>query len=189
LAEKEMCMIQLYENPGWGSAIVELQLAFYGMPYRLIPVGNLFEDPDARATLAKVNPQVQVPTLVLPDGQVITQSAAITLLLADLAQSEALVPPPHAPERAAFLRWLIFIVAAIYPGFFYADVPGRFVPVDQSDAFKAKVVEHLQSSWREIEAETARHGGPFFLGKRMTAIDFFLACMVHWRPGQDWFQA
>ena len=29
-------MIRLYENPGWGSAIVELQLLFYGMPHELV---------------------------------------------------------------------------------------------------------------------------------------------------------
>jgi glutathione S-transferase len=23
----------------------------------------------------------------------------------------------------------------------------------------------------------------------MTAIDFYLACMVHWKPQEDWFKA
>jgi hypothetical protein len=32
-----------------------------------------------------------------------------------------------APERAKFLRWLVFIVANIYPTFTYADDPSRFV--------------------------------------------------------------
>ncbi len=30
----------LYENAGWGSAIVEAQLAVCGLPYRLIPAGG-----------------------------------------------------------------------------------------------------------------------------------------------------
>ena len=85
-------MIRLYENPGWGSAIVELQLAFYGLPYQLITVGNVHQDPVARAALGKVNPLIQVPTMVLENGEVMTESAAMSLLLADIAKSDALVP-------------------------------------------------------------------------------------------------
>ena len=54
-------MIQLYENPGWGSAIVELQLAFYGLPYALITAGNVPQGPVARAALDRVNPLTRVP--------------------------------------------------------------------------------------------------------------------------------
>ncbi|MGV8985525.1 MAG: glutathione S-transferase family protein [Cypionkella sp.] len=182
-------MIQLYENPGWGSAIVELQLAFYGLPYTLVPAGNVFKDPAARAALGKINPLIQVPTMVLPNGEVMTESAAITLLLADLAKSDALVPKALAKDRAAFLRWLVFLVASIYPSFAFADAPERFVPGPGGEAYVLKVLEHRKTMWTVVEAECARRGGSFFLGKRMTAIDFFLACMVHWRPKEDWFKA
>ena len=56
--------------------------------------------------------------------------AAITLLLADIAGNDSLVPAPGAPERGKFLRWLVFIVANIYPTFTYADDPSRFVSVN-----------------------------------------------------------
>lgn len=180
--------MRLFENPGWGSAIVEVQLAFYAMPVELVTAGDLFEDVAAREALARVNPLMQVPALVLPDGQVMTESAAITLLLADMAGSEGLVPGSGAPERAAFLRWLIFIVAAIYPSFAYGDMPERFVPEGQGEAFQARVIEHRKAMWRVMEAETATRGGPWFLGPRMTAIDLYLGCMVHWRPREDWFR-
>ncbi|MBI1170901.1 glutathione S-transferase [bacterium] len=182
-------MIQLYENPGWGSAIVELQLAFYGLPYSLITAGNVHQDPIARAALGRVNPLIQVPTMVLPNGEVMTESAAMTLLLADLAKSDALVPRARAKDRAAFFRWLIFLVASIYPSFVYSDAPERFVPGNGGETYQLNVIEHRKSMWKVMEAECARRGGPFFLGKRMTAIDFFLACMVHWRPREDWFKA
>jgi GST-like protein len=181
-------MITLYENPGWGSAIVELQLAFYGLPHRLITAGNVHQDPGARAALGRVNPLIQVPTMVLPDGEVMTESAAMTLLLADLAGSDALVPKALAPERAAFLRWLIFLVASIYPSFVYSDAPERFVPGNGGEAYQTKVIDHRKTMWKVMEAECTRRGGPHFLGARLTAIDFFLACMVHWRPKEAWFK-
>ena len=182
-------MIRLYENPGWGSAIVELQLVFYGMPHELVAAGEIYDDPAARAALSVINPLIQVPTVILADGQVMTESAALTLYLADLAEGEALVPGPAAPERAEFLRWLIFLVAAIYPSFAYADVPERFVPEAEGEAFTARVIAHRQAMWLVMEDEAAKRGGPWFLGARMTAIDLYLACMVHWRPRQDWFRA
>ena len=114
-------MYRLFGRKGWGSAIVESQLAWYGLPYRLEEVGDLFASEEARRELARVNPVVQLPTLELPDGTVMTESAAITLHLADVTGSHDLVPPPGDPARPRFLRWLVFLVANIYPTFTYAD--------------------------------------------------------------------
>ncbi|WP_431297539.1 glutathione S-transferase family protein [Tabrizicola sp. BL-A-41-H6] len=175
----------LYENPGWGSAIIEAQLAVYGMPVRLVPAGGT-SDPDAVArAMAGVNPLGQVPALVLPGGAVMTETAAMTLHMADLARSDVLVPGPEAAERAAFLRWLVFLVAAVYPSFAYGDVPTRFVPEAGAEAFQARVIEHRKAMWRVMEAAAV---GPWFLGARFSAIDVYLAVMTRWRPGQAWFQ-
>jgi GST-like protein len=175
----------LWQNPGWGSAIVEVQAAFYGLPLRLEAVGDLFEDAAARARLAKVNPLCQIPTMLLPGGAVMTESAAITLYLADLTGSEALVPGPAAAERAAFLRWLVFLVAAIYPTFIFGDMPERYVAPDQAENLQTRMIEERQRLWLVVEAAASE--GPWFLGSRFSALDIYLACMVNWRPGQDWF--
>jgi GST-like protein len=182
-------MLTLYENPGWGSAIVEAQLAFYGLAHRLVTAGDVYDDAGARAALGVINPLIQIPALVLADGQVMTESAAMTLYLADLARSDALVPGPGAAERAAFLRWLIFLVAAVYPTFTFGDVPERFVPKAEAVAYKARVDAVRMADYRVMEAEAAARGGPWFLGARMTAIDVYLMVMVHWRPRQAWFDA
>jgi len=87
----------LYGRAGWGSTIVEAQLVWYELPFKFEPLGDLFKSPEARAKLEKVNPLAQVPTLVLPDGSVMSESAAITLLLADITGDDSLVPGPGAP--------------------------------------------------------------------------------------------
>ena len=74
---------RLHGRPGWGSAIVEAQLAWLGLAFDDVEVGDLFESEDARRRLRGLNPVAQVPTLELPDGSVLTESAAITLHLAD----------------------------------------------------------------------------------------------------------
>ena len=180
-------MYRLYARAGWGSALVETQLALYGLDYKLADVGDLFTDAAAQQALAPANPITQIPTLILPDGAVMTESAAITLLLADVTGRDDLVPGPPAPERARFLRWLVFMVANIYPTFTYADAPARFVADEAArPGFRASVDDYAKRLWRIMEAEAV---GPWFLGERFSAIDIFIATMTRWRPNRPWFMA
>lgn len=180
-------MHTLFARPGWGSAIVELQLEWYGLPYRIEEVGDLFGSAAARAQLARMNGVAQVPTLLMPDGTVMTESAAITLLLGDAGGARSLVPAAGDPARAGFLRWLVFTVANIYPTFTYADLPGRFVPQDAAQrGFRAQVDSHAGRLWGMLEDAA---GAPWFCGARMTAMDLFIGVMTQWRPKRPWFAA
>jgi GST-like protein len=180
-------MYRLYARAGWGSVLVETQLAWYGLKYQLETVGDLFMEPQARDRLASFNPISQIPTLILPDGAVMTESAAITLLLADITGRDDLAPGAAAPERARFLRWLIFMVANIYPTFTYGDDPRRFVDdkVGRS-TLRARTDAYAQRLWGVLEAQAA---GPWFLGGRFSAVDIFVAAMTQWRPQRPWFAA
>ena len=179
--------MKLYARPGWGSALIEYQLAFHGLPFERVMLEDLFQSAAGREAVARVNPVGQIPTLLLEDGQVLTESAAITLWLADRTASDALVPAPGAPERAAFLRWLIFLVANIYPCFTFADDPARFVSVEEArKPFREAVDAHEQRLWAMVETAAA---GPWFLGARLSAIDIYIAVMTKWRPGRAWFAA
>ncbi|MBN9514389.1 MAG: glutathione S-transferase family protein [Alphaproteobacteria bacterium] len=176
----------LWGRQGWGSTIVEAQLELYGLKYRYEPVEDLFRTPGAREKLEKVNPLAQVPTLVMPDGSIMSESAAITLLLADITGRDSLVPGPGAPERAKFLRWLVFLVANIYPTFTYADDPARFVSVNAArDPFRAATDAYAQRLWRQVEREA---GTPWFLGERFSALDIYVDIMTRWRPKRGWFE-
>ncbi len=175
----------LYGHPGWGSALVEAQLDWLGLPYRFEPTGNLFESAEGREKVGRVNPIMQVPSLVLPDGRVMTESAAITLYLADMTGRDDLVPGPSRPERAEFLRWLVFLVANVYPTFTYADEPGRFVSLEAARGdFRTSVDAYAHRLYGVVE-EAA--GAPWFLGERFSALDIYAAVMTRWRPRRPWF--
>jgi GST-like protein len=178
-------MMTLYGELGWGSVLVEAQLAWYGFNYELVRVGNVFTSADSRAKAAAVNPLGQIPTLIFDDGTVMTESAAITLRLADLAADTTLVPGTGDPQRAAFLRWLIFCVSAIYPTYTYADEPGRFVPdAGARDGFEQRVRDHAKQLYGVLE-ENARL--PWYLGERFSALDIYVCTMTRWRPRRPWF--
>jgi GST-like protein len=179
-------MYKLFARPGWGSAIVEAQLAWYGLPLAIEDLDDLFKSADARAKLQPANPLAQVPTLILPDGQVMTESAAITLHLADVTGSRELVPGSGEMIRPTFLRWLVFLVANLYPTFTYADDPSRFVPDEAAqEGFRANVDAYAQRLWQQVN-EAA--GEPRFLGERFSALDIYIAVMTRWRPRRAWFE-
>ena len=184
-----MGKLTLYGELGWGSAIVEAQLAWYGFEYELEQVGDLFKSADAqyadaRRRLVSANPLAQVPTLVLADGTIMTESAAITLLLAEIANDDSLVPPAGDSARPAFLRWLIFLVANLYPTYTYADDPSRFVEVkDAQQPFKDAVNRYACKPYSLLEREA---GQPWFLGGRFSALDIYLTVMTRWRPRRTW---
>jgi GST-like protein len=156
-----------------------------GLPYQLVETGDLLESSAAREQLQPLNPLAQVPTLVLPDGTVMTESAANTLYLADLTRSADLVPAAQSRGRAALLRRLVFLVANVYPTFSYADPPERFVKTPGAEQpFRVEVDAYAQRLWRIVEAAA---GTPWFLGERLSALDLFLAVMTRWRLRQVWF--
>jgi GST-like protein len=138
-----------------GSAIVEAALVLAKIDY----------DDELVASDA------QVPTLILPDGTVMTESAAIILYIDGLVPQLGLVPPVKDPLRRDFLRWLMFLVAAVYPTFTYGD---------ESPATD----EHRQSLWRLVEGAVR---GPWFLGERPSALDLYVSAMTRWQPRRDWF--
>jgi GST-like protein len=178
-------MYKLYAQPGWGSAIVEAQLAWYGLPLEIEDVGDLFASAAARDRVRPANPLTQVPTLILPDTQIMTESAAITLHLADVTGSNDLVPTPQEAVRPQFLRWLLFLVANVYPTFTYVDDPSRFVPdANARDGFAASVGAYKERLWRQVEGNA---GAPYFLGGRYSALDIYIGVMTHWRPRRAWF--
>lgn len=176
--------MKLFGMPRCGSDIVEFQLVWYGFDYELVETGDLFEAPDAADALRQVNPLRQIPTLLLDDGTVMTESAAITLLLADLAANDSLVPPPGSPERASFLRWLVFIVANIYPTYTYVDDPSRFVAVEAAqESFVRSVHAYARRLYAQLEGEAS---APWFLGERMSALDIYIAVISRWTPRREW---
>jgi GST-like protein len=175
----------LFGRRGWGSVLVESQLAWYGLPFEIEEVDDLFTSTEARDRLSAINPVAQVPTLRLPDGQIMTESAAITLYLADIAGNDSLVPPTGHARRAQFLRWLVFMVANIYPTFTFADDPRRFVTLESAQKpFRASVDRYAQGLWMMMERVAA---GPWFLGETFSALDIYIAAMTRWRPRRPWF--
>jgi len=169
-----------------GNAIVEFAFALAGLPLDCEEVDYSPGSP-TRDRLLSVNPLGQVPALVLPDGQVLTESLAMLHYVDDRAPRAGLVPPPGHAAREAFHRWAVFLVAAVYPTFAYGDDPRRWVADEAgAAALRESTNRHREALYRQMEAAA---GSPWFLGETFSAIDLYLLAMTHWRPGRKWFEA
>jgi GST-like protein len=180
---------KLYGTQGCGSMLIEAAFGIAKVPFDYVEVPWADTGWNSKA-LKKLNPLGQVPTLVLPDGTVMTESAAILLHIKDTVPDFELVPDADDPNRPAFLRFLFFLIAAVYPTFTYGDITERWVGEKQTDGvgklLRASTNEHRQHLHRFLNAQVK---GPYFLGKQRSAIDLYLWAMTKWRPGPDWFKA
>mgnify|MGYP001112809741 CR=1 FL=1 len=182
-----MSKYHLIASKGCGSMIVEAALALAKLPHEVEMIPYVEPGPQ-RDRLLALNPLGQVPTLVLPDGRAMTESAAIILYIADQAPQAGLVPAAEDPARPLFLRWLAFIVAAIYPTFTYGDDPQRWAGDEDAGKHLRKATdEHRKALWRYFAAQNPCR--PWVLGEAFSALDLYVAVMNMWRPGPAWFKS
>ena len=176
-------MYKVYEREGWGSAMVEALLELAGQKYELIAIDP--SKPDDRRILSALNPLLQLPTVVVPDGTVMTESGAIALYIAEQAPHARLAPMPGDRLRAAWLRWQVFLVATVYASHIVDDHPERWGDEAQRDDIVARGLAWRQELWQVVDRSA---GSPWFLGGTFSTIDVFIAIMTRWAPRRAWFE-
>ncbi len=165
--------------------MIEMLLVLADLPYEREEIDwkNIYK---TNARLAEVNPAGHVPALILDNGEIVTESAALALLISEWAPQAALAPPPGAKERAKFLRMLLFITATLYPMWTFDDDPARYVGKDEKaqKTVRKRVEARRAELWGILEGMV---GKPWALGRKMSAVDVFISVMTRWRPRRDWF--
>jgi GST-like protein len=179
-----MSTIELYGCRGCGSAVVEVLLERTGVPFAYHEVKFREPGPTTKA-LKGINPLAQVPTLKLADGTVMTESAAIVVMLDESYPAARILPPAGDPRRAPALRWIGFIAGNMYPAISVVDFPERWVKNDAARAeLKDGAVERLKTYWAMLDQ--ALKPAPYLLGREMTALDVYAAMLSRWEPGRAW---
>lgn len=173
-------MYTLYSRAGSGGFVVEAALELAGAPFTLVDVPkSQRDDPEFR----KISPFGQVPVLALPDGGLMTESAAMCILIAERHAEAGLAPAPGEPERADFLRWMMFFSTVIYQ----ADLRVYYAPRYTTDPNGADGVK--QAGLAEMDAglaviDRALAGRDWLLDQRSIA-DVYLLMLHHWHPEME----
>ncbi len=169
----------IYGALGSGSVPVEATLTLLGQPYAVVEAPT-WEGAAQQAKVAGVNPLKQIPALVTPDGETITESAAILIWLADRFPEARLAPPLDSPLRAQFLRWMVFVPAAIYSLFWVRDDPSRLAGPDEAlgARIKAATADRIAECWGMMESQLTP--GRYLLGDELTVLDLYVAVVSRW---------
>ncbi len=168
----------LYGYKGSGSAAVEMALNAADLPYSLVESASWATDSD-RAALKQVNPLVQIPTLVLPDGAVMTESAAILIYLG-LSHPGFGILPDGPAARAQVLRGLVYLAANCYSAIGIIDYPERWLGVNDEALGRLKngTTRRLHYQW-QLFVDTFT-GSPFLTGGQPGALDFLAVVVSRW---------
>ena len=171
----------IYGALGSGSVPVEATLTLLGQPYAVIEAPT-WEGESEQAKVAVVNPLKQIPALVTPAGETITESAAMLIWLADRHPEAGLSPALADSQRAQFLRWMTFIPASIYSLFWVRDDPSRLVGDDVTMQARAKAAtaERILDCWAMMERQLTP--GRYLLGDQMSVLDLYVTVVSRWGP-------
>ena len=177
----------LYGAEGSGSIAVEAALTLLGLPYTLVE-GATWAEASARERVAPVNAMRQVPTLILPGGEIMTESAAILIDLADRHPAAALAPALSDPRRRQFLRWMVYVSSAIYSlHWIKPDVTRIGAPVDSRAAVVDAVHERIAFCWQSMDAQLSP--GRYLLGDELTVLDLYVTVVSRFGPWRTRFYA
>ena len=178
-------MIALYGAQGSGSIAVEAAMTLIGLPYKLIE-GATWAEESARERVAPVNAMRQVPTLIHPEGEVMTESAAILIDLADGHPGAHLSPALADPRRRQFLRWMVYVSAAIYSlHWIKPDVRRIGAPKASRAAVVDAVHDRIAFCWQNMDAQI--EPGRYLLGAELTVLDLYVTVVSRFGPWRKRF--
>lgn len=175
-------MYTLYWDAGGANMAPHAVLEELGQPFTLRRI-DLSKGEQHGPDYLKLNPHRRVPTLV-EDGRVVFESAAILLYLCEQHPSAALMPGLPDPERPLFLQWLIYLTNTVqeelghwwHPDAFLDSAAGR-------QELKLVSERRLAGMWTHLD--DALKPGPYLLGPRFSAVDYFLVMLCRWSRAMD----
>jgi GST-like protein len=177
----------LFSALGSGGVPVEAAMTLIGLPYEIVEAPT-WEGAAQQAKVVGVNPLKQIPALVTPEGETITESAAILIWLADRHPAARLAPSLDSPLRGQFLRWMVFVPAAIYSLFWVRDEPSRLGGPDPEvqARIKAATADRIADCWSMMESQltplSETIGGRYLLGDELSVLDLYVAVVSRWGP-------
>jgi glutathione S-transferase len=161
-----MILVGQYDSPFVRRVAVALN--HFGMPFER-QVLSVFQDFDA---MLSVNPLGTVPSLILPDGEVIYDSRAILEYLEDLAPAERRLTPSAPARHREMLRIEAVGLGLAEKTYERAVEFSRRSPGTQDPAWVARLERQIGSalSWIESGLEARPHA-EWLVGDRMSRAD------------------
>ena len=159
-----------YHSPNTRSSATLTLLEELGAPYELHAI-DMKKGRNRQHAYMAVNPLGKVPAII-HHGQLVTETVAIFIDLADAYPAAGLAPPIGDPMRGPYLRWMVYYAACFEPAVVdraqkREQAPLAMSPYGDFDGMLKTLTEQLNK-------------GPYILGDRYSAAD------VLWATGLGW---
>ena len=164
--------MRLYILPGACSLAANIALREAGIPFELVRVSHRTKKTADGVDLSEINSKGYVPALVLDNGELLTENAALLPYIADLNPAAKLAPPVGTLERYRVSEWLAFINSEVHKAFsplFAADAPP-----DMKQYARNLLTKRLAWLSGKLGSE------PYLLGEQFTVADAYLFVVLGW---------
>ena len=174
-------MYRLYGGKPTRSLMVEMVMAEGDLDFELQFI-DISRAEERSAEFLAINPAGWVPALMTPEGEILYETPAINLYLAERHGLTQLVPLPGDPLRAQFLCAHAYLTGELEPAlkrYWYPETFGAGEIDAASIAATARrhILERLAIIDGRLQAQ-----GPYHLGERYSLADLTLA---YWAVSVD----
>ena len=165
--------MKLFYAPGSSSLFPHIVLHEAGLPFETVKIDEHTKAMTGGGDYRNVNPLGYVPALVLDDGTLLTEGAAIVQYIADLVPSKNLAPPNGTIERVRLQAWLNFFSSEMHKGGF-SPLFYKGVPENGRDVFRAR----LSARFTHLNAHLSAN--EFLMGSDYTVADAHFFVVSNW---------
>jgi len=120
----------------------------------------------------KINPKGYVPTLMLDDGQTITEAGVIVQYLADQKPESGMAPKPGTLERYRLMETLNFVATEIHK-----QIGALFNPM-MTPEMKQVQIGTIERRFNALEKML--EGKQYVAGDKFTVADAYLFAVLNW---------
>jgi glutathione S-transferase len=167
--------MKLYYAPGTISLMPHVALLESGLSFVAVRVDEASKRMADGGDYRAINPLGYIPALMVDDGNILLEAAAIAQYIADRDPAGRLAPPHGTIERARLQAWLNFLSSEVHKGalgpLFYAALDER-----ARDVFR----DRLRSRFAFVDQHLSAH--EYLLGKDYSIADAGLYAMTGWTP-------
>ncbi|HEV3020565.1 MAG TPA: glutathione transferase GstA [Burkholderiaceae bacterium] len=164
--------MKLYYSPGACSLSPHIVMREAGIPVHLVKVDSQTKKTEDGTDFRAINSKGYVPTLELPDGQRLTEGAAIVQYLADQVPARGLAPANGTFERVRLQEWLNFISTEVHKQL------SPLFDAKCEDTFRARQHEKIGGRFDWISKQLGSR--EYLMGSAFTVADAYLYTILSW---------
>jgi glutathione S-transferase len=165
--------MKLFYAPGSSSLLPHIVLHEAGLSFEPIKIDEHTKAIVGGGDYRSVNPLGYVPALVLDDGTLLTEGAAIVQYIADLVPAKKLAPPNGTIERVKLQAWLNFFASEMHKGGF-SPLFYKGVPENGRDVFRARLKARFTHLDRHLSANE------YLMGSDYSVADAHFFAVSNW---------